>query len=160
MVGEQAFACDQVVRTPGTALVEQPIVPQNDLVPQVLGVTQEELDTILGQADRTSLAGGGPWDGITVINGDLGVTGGTGTGLLYVTGDMTISGNFSWRGLIYVEGDLRNTGISWVLGAVVVAGEAGVDFAAGTPSVLYSRDMLIQALTGSMHYIVLSWKEL
>jgi hypothetical protein len=127
---------------------------------QVLGVTQEELDIILEGADRTSLAGGGPWDGITVINGDVGITGGSGRGLLYVTGDMTISGNFDWRGLIYVEGDLRNTGNAWVLGAVVVGGSAGVDFAAGTPAILYSRDMLLEALNASMHYIVLSWKEL
>jgi hypothetical protein len=128
---------------------------------QTLGVSADDFQSILDAADHTSVDAD-PLDGITYINGDLSINDGTGTGLLYVTGDLELKGNFSWRGLIYVEGNLSNTGNTWILGGVVVRGTGlvAVDFGAGTPAILFSRDMLTEALSSSMRYIVLSWKEI
>lgn len=129
----------------------------------VLGVTDQEWADIVANADRTSFSGSGPYDGITVINGNQSLNGGTGSGLLYVNGNLTLSGNFTWRGLIYVEGVFRITGTAWILGGAMANGGGeitAVDFGAGTPKILYSRAALVQTLMSAMNYIVLSWKEL
>jgi hypothetical protein len=129
---------------------------------QALGVSDQELAEILANADRTSL-GAGPWDGITVIAGDQAINGGSGSGLLYVQGSLTIAGNFQWTGLVYVEGVLKNNGTTWILGGVMARGGGfltAVDFGAGSPTVLYSRAALVQTLMSAMDYIVLSWKEI
>ncbi len=129
---------------------------------QALGVSDQELAEILASADRTSLDGG-PWDGITVIDGDQTINGGAGSGLLYVRGDLTIAGNFQWTGLVYVEGILANNGTTWILGGVMARGAnvaTAVDFGAGNPTILYSRAALVQTLMLAMDYIVLSWKEI
>ena len=128
-----------------------------------LGLTQDELQEILSRADRNDFSGPQPWTGITHIQGDASVNGGSGEGLLYVEGDLQLRGNFQWKGLIYVEGQFRNTGTTWVLGGVMARGGGNivaVDFGAGTPAVLYSRQALIQSLTAAMDYVVLTWKEI
>ncbi len=131
---------------------------------EALGVSQSDVDDILANADYFSEAGTWPREGITYINGDARITGGgsVGEGLMYVTGDLDIAGGFTWRGLVYVEGDLKCTGNGWILGGVIVRGDSpiGVDFGAGSPAILYSYDMIQQALSSSMRYIVLNWKEL
>lgn len=130
---------------------------------QALGLSDQELRDILARADRTSLSGGGPWDGITHIQGDQKITGGNGSGLLYVEGDLDIAGNFEWTGLIYVEGAMKCTGTISVLGGIMVRGGGqvvAVDFGSGTPNILYSRAALVQTLMAAMDYIVLSWKEM
>jgi len=130
---------------------------------QALGVSDQELNEILAQADRSDLNSAGPWDGITVVNGYAKVTGGSGSGLLYVRGNLDLSGGFEWTGLVYVEGQLKNTGNVWILGGVMVRGGGfvtAVDFGAGTPTILYSRAALVQTLMRAMDYIVLSWKEI
>jgi hypothetical protein len=53
----------------------------------------------------------------------------TGVGILYVEGDLTISGNFSWEGLVLVNGDVTFNGggasnSTMVLGSVVASGNA------------------------------------
>jgi hypothetical protein len=129
---------------------------------QTLGVSQADLQDILDSADHYAIDAD-PLDGITVIDGDVQITGQQeGTGLLYVRGNLRIGGGFAWRGLVYVEGTLENHGNTWILGGVVVRGDGAlsVDFGSGTPTILYSRDMLTQALLGSMDYIVLNWKEI
>lgn len=130
---------------------------------QCLGVADQELNDILANADRNDLNGAQPWDGITVINGDCKSTGGIGSGLLYVRGDLELAGNFEWTGLVYVEGQFKNTGDTWILGGVMARGGGyvtAVDFGSGTPTILYSRAALVQTLMSAMDYIVLSWKEL
>ncbi len=129
---------------------------------EALGVTQSELNDILSSPDQTSDSDSGPYDGITYIQGDAGFNGINGQGLLYVTGDLTLAGNFSWVGLVYVEGELRNTGNTWILGGVMARGDlhVAVDFGAGTPVILYSQEALEQALTRSMRYVTLGWKEM
>lgn len=130
---------------------------------QALGLSDQELQDILASADRTSLSGGGPWDGITYVNGNAKITGGSGSGLLYVKGDLDIGGNFDWTGLVYVEGMIGVKGNTTILGALMANGgghAVAVDFGAGTPNILYSRAALVQTLMSAMDYIVLSWKEI
>jgi len=129
-----------------------------------LGVTQDVVDMVLADPDHTTSHDGSPLNGITYIDGDA--TGSekfnviSGEGLLYVAGDLDISGGFYWKGLVYVEGDVRMTGNAWVLGAMLVQGDTEYAFAGGTPSVLYSREMVRLALELAFDYIILSWKEL
>lgn len=131
---------------------------------EALGVTQDVVDRILANADHASSQDGSPLDGITCVNGNA--TGGekfnnvTGSGLLYVRGDLDVSGTFVWRGLIYVEGDFTITGTPWILGAVVVKGRSQYAFSGGSPAILYSSEMLRLALETAFSYVVLSWKEL
>jgi hypothetical protein len=130
---------------------------------QALGVSDQELRDILASADRTSMAGAGPWAGISHVSGDLKLPGGAGEGLLYVEGNLEVAGNFNWTGLIYVEGTFKSTGTINVLGAVMCRGGGqivAVDFGAGNPNILYSRAALVQTLMRAMDYIVLSWKEM
>jgi hypothetical protein len=132
-------------------------------IAETLGLTDQEWRELVDDADRTSVEGEGPWDGITVIDDDVRITGGSGSGLLYVNGDLTLAGDFEWRGLVYVEGQLRNTGGTWILGGVMARGGGevvAVDFGAGNPDILYSRETLVQTLMAAMDYVVLSWKEL
>lgn len=131
-------------------------------IAEALGLTQQEWTDLAANADRTDPAAPMPWNGITVIDGDVSLSGGSGSGLLYVTGDLRVSGGFEWTGLVYVEGVLRNTGNVWILGGVMArgGGEAvAVDFGAGTPAILYSREALVQSLMAASKYVVLSWKE-
>lgn len=127
---------------------------------QTLGVSQDELNQILSRPDQTSP--GGVLDGITVLTGDYKINGIQGSGLLYVDGDLDLAGNGTFRGLVYVEGSLKNTGNNWILGAAIVRGSSSVavDFGAGTPAILYSRDILQETLAEAMSYVVLAWKEM
>lgn len=133
---------------------------------QTLGLTQQEVDDILAQADWHNANDADPLDGITYIDGDA--TGADkfndvdGSGLLYVTGAMEVTGNFTWKGLIYVEGDLDIKGTAWVLGAIVVKGDVSsyaVNFGAGTPTILYSSDALDFYLKQNLKYVKIGWKE-
>jgi len=93
--------------------------------------------------------------------GNFSYSGGDGEGMLYVDGDLSLTGNFSYRGLIYVEGDVKVNGTVWVLGGVIVKGLTTVKHANGNMTVLYSSDAIQQALQkhgGSM--VAISWKEL
>lgn len=132
-------------------------------IADALGLTDQEWQDIAANADRTTLDGEGPWDGLSIIDGDVRLNDGSGSGLLYVNGDLDLRGNFEWRGLIYVEGVFSNGGNTWILGGVMARGGGevtAVDFGAGTPAILYSRAALVQTLMQAMDYIVLSWKEL
>lgn len=135
---------------------------------QTLGITQQEVDEILSQADWHSANdnSGGDLDGITYIMGDASdsekFSNRDGSGLLYVTGKMEVSGNFTWKGLIYVEGDLEIKGEAWILGAIVVKGDVdaeAVNFGAGTPTVLYSSEALNFYLKENLKYVKIGWKE-
>lgn len=75
-------------------------------------------------------AGGTTKSSITVINGNLNLSGAvSGNGILVVTGNMTISGNFSWNGLILVLGNANTTnnggGNGQIVGAIFVGNTNG-----------------------------------
>jgi len=84
---------------------------------------------------------------------------GSGSGMLYVDGDLTINSGSSWRGLIYVEGDVKLNGSAWILGALVVKGKTKTNFNGGA-TVLYSEDAIAQYITRNGSYATLSWREI
>ena len=94
-------------------------------------------------------------------SGAFSYSGGNGEGFLYVDGDLTINGNFTFRGLIYVEGDLHINGNAWLLGALIVKGKGIVKLANGSMIILYSRDAVAQNLAKyGGQFLTLSWREL
>jgi hypothetical protein len=93
-------------------------------------------------------------------HGNFAYHGGNGHGFLYVDGDMTINGNFTYRGLIYIEGDLKINGTCWILGGLVVKGKTSVNIANGNLTILYSSDAITQNISQSgTQYVRLSWRE-
>ncbi|HSG05734.1 MAG TPA: hypothetical protein VLB09_05005, partial [Nitrospiria bacterium] len=88
-----------------------------------------------------------------------------GSGILIVSGDMKIASNFEFRGLVYVEGDAELRGGSWLLGSMAVKGTTnGLQASNGTPTILYSRETVIDAVTAAFNQIgfaftTLSWRE-
>jgi hypothetical protein len=154
------------VKTQGSASVAGNPIPIDKAVTNpwysladVLGLTQDELNQMLSQADNTSITD--PLNGITYIHGDAKISSNlTGEGLLYVTGDLSGNGNFCYKGLIYVEGDLKLTGGAWILGSVLVKCTADWNFSAGDATVLYSKDAISNYLNKAMPCILLSWREM
>ena len=99
--------------------------------------------------------------GLVYIDGDAAYNDGDGTGVLYVTGDMTMNGHFTYRGLIYVEGNLHLNGQAWILGGLIVNGITEIKLANGTASVFYSSDMIAEAASNSDgSFQRISWREL
>jgi hypothetical protein len=98
-------------------------------------------------------------DGTTQnISGDFHVTG-TGSGLLYVDGDLTMNAGFTWRGLIYVEGDVKLNGNAWILGSAIVKGKTETKFNGGA-TILYSYDAISQYISKYGGSIAnLAWRE-
>ena len=132
---------------------------------QFLGITQTDLDDILANADYTGVGIADPQNGITYVDNAAGAdvkwNGGTGTGLLYVTGNFETAGNFTYKGLIYIEGNFKITGTPWILGAVIVKGtsEYVYAFSGGNPAILYSSEALAYFLQQSLNYVRIGWKE-
>jgi hypothetical protein len=130
---------------------------------QTLGISQDDVDAILANADYHDVGEAYPQEGITYVENAGGVSAmwnnGIGSGLLYVTGDLEVSGNFIYRGLVYVEGDFKITGTPWVLGAVVVRGISDYAFTGGNPAILYSSEAIEHYLSQHLDYIKLGWKE-
>jgi Tfp pilus assembly protein PilX len=128
------------------------------------GVSQDIIDDMLARADYTSANDGNPLNGVVYVNGDA--TGGetfngtTGSGLIYVDGDLDIAGGFEWTGLIYAEGDIKITGTPWILGAVIARGSTSYAFGGGNPGILYSSEAIRLAMESAFNYVILSWKEM
>jgi Tfp pilus assembly protein PilX len=102
-----------------------------------------------------------PADGVYYVDQACAYHGGSGSGFLYVDGDLTVNAGFTYRGIIYVKGDLKINGHAWILGAVIVEGTTDIDLANGTANILYSSDAITQALANSSGaFQRLSWREL
>jgi hypothetical protein len=84
----------------------------------------------------------------------------SGHGLIYITGNCTINGGFTYYGMIYVEGDCKITGTPWIMGTVMVKGTSDFQFSAGNCGILYSEDALQQFVGGLMPMMTLSWREM
>ena len=130
-----------------------------------LGLTQTQFWTLTGPGQSTvpgNLNANIYLDNDGTVqnqSGDFHVTG-TGSGLLYVDGDLTINAGFTWRGLIYVEGDVKINGSAWVLGSLLVKGKTQVKFNGGA-TILYSYDAISQYISkygGSISN--LAWREM
>jgi Tfp pilus assembly protein PilX len=127
-------------------------------LPEALGVTQNECNDLLANADNTSIID--ELDGVSYIQGDAKCNAQViGHGLLYVTGDLTINGGFQYWGMIYVEGDCKITGTPWIMGTVMVKGSADFQFSAGNCGIVYSEDAIQQYVGGLMPMQVLAWRE-
>ena len=126
---------------------------------ELLGLSQDELNQILANADNTSVTT--PLDGITYLTGTHHINSNlVGHGLLYCTGDLFVNGTMEYEGLIYVEGDVTINGTFWGLGAIVVRGVTDYNTSAGNAALLYSAEAISQNLGQYMPMIVLSWREL
>lgn len=124
---------------------------------EVLGLSDAEINKILGSPDNTSIVS--PLNGITFIQGDANINSNlTGEGLLYVTGDLHAAGSYTYVGLIFVEGDVHFTGTPWILGSMVVRGTSDFNFSSGNAAVLYSKDALERALDSATSCMMLSWQ--
>jgi hypothetical protein len=92
--------------------------------------------------------------------GNFAYHGGSGEGLLYVDGNLTVNGNFDFKGVIYVEGNLDVNGDFWMLGAMVVKGTTTVKLANGTATILYSSEAISQALARyGGQFVTLNWRQ-
>jgi hypothetical protein len=129
-----------------------------------LGISLNQWNEVRNNPDYTSSTDAVNMDGIVVVEGDATGperwNGNVGTGLIYVNGDMDISGNLVWKGMIYVEGDCDITGTAWILGAIMVRGTTtATAFSAGNSVILYSRDAISLYVGGQMSYQTLAWNE-
>lgn len=92
----------------------------------------------------------GPTDGYATTNNNYSINDLCGTGILIVTGNLTLNGTCSkggnFTGLLYVMGDFRNQGNAIVKGAVVVEGQvltAGTS-AGGTMTINYDNRVFLE----------------
>ena len=93
-------------------------------------------------------------------SGDFKYNGGTGEGMLYVDGDLSINGNFSFKGLVYIEGDLKINGTCWILGSIICKGKSTIKIANGDCTVLFSEEAITQTITKyGGQFVTLSWRE-
>ena len=132
-------------------------------LPEALGLTLEEVNSILDRADWRDVQNNRWQDGITYIDNEGEAeakwnTGG-GSGLIYVTGDFATEGNFRWKGLVYVEGDYRLLGTASIIGSVIVKGVSEYAFTGGNPCILYSSEAINDGISKHTGYIRLGWKE-
>lgn len=131
-----------------------------------LGLTSHEFADLMPAPTKglTELQGFGRIDDDETI-GNAGQTyaidGLRGEGVLYVDGDLTLSGVIEFRGMIYVNGDFVSTATGTVVGGVVVAG--GTDRVCSLtngPAIVYSRDAINEAIgRASREIVTLSWRE-
>ena len=92
-------------------------------------------------------------------SGAWGIQGTNGEGLLYVDGDLNLTGPFTYKGLVYVEGNLSSAGHIWLLGGLIVRGKSGVTLAGGS-TVLYSSEAIRLAIARyAGKFVTLSWRE-
>jgi hypothetical protein len=92
-------------------------------------------------------------------SGTWGIQGTNGEGLLYVDGDLNLTGPFTYKGLVYVEGNLATAGHIWVLGGLIVRGKSGVTLSGGS-TVLYSSEAIRLAIARHAgQFVTLSWRE-
>ncbi len=123
----------------------------------VFGLTQAQFFSWVGPPVSSPP---NPANGIYYVDQSVAYHGGSGTGLLYIEGDLTINAGFNYTGVIYVEGDLKINGHAWILGALIVKGITEIKRANGTADVLYSSDAISQALsTADGSFQRLSWRE-
>lgn len=131
-----------------------------------LGMTSAELATLLGGSSTKPSS----WDGPVRMDDDSQFSNGTasytidglqGTGILYVDGDLELTGQVAFRGLVYVEGDFNSSASGAIVGALIVHGRSGGSCALSNgPSIAYSKDAIHEVIGRAAKEIVtLSWRE-
>jgi len=81
---------------------------------------------------------------------------GYGQGLIYVEGNLKITGNFKFKGLIFVEGEVNILGSFWNLGTVLAKGETAN--ISGNATLLYSEEVLDDLEDFTRTVKIISWK--
>lgn len=82
---------------------------------------------------------------------------GYGQGLIYVEGNLKVTGNIKYKGLVYVEGDVDISGTFWNLGTILVKGTT-VNLL-GNATTLYSKGVLDDLEDFTKTVKVISWKD-
>lgn len=134
---------------------------------EALGLTSAEATTLLGTpaVSVPTPVAGVLWIDDNATPGDRSQSyafpGLQGEGLVYVDGDLTLSGTVQFRGLLYVEGNFTSTATGQIIGGLVVRGRAGgTTTLTNGPAVLYSRDAVNVAVARARGTLVqLSWRE-
>lgn len=134
---------------------------------ELLGLDDIAFQKLLDQPDTTAadLSNGQPPLGFTYVQGDLTFNNSTASpgtddfGLLYVTGNLRITGNTTFKGLIYVRGSLSVSGNPTILGAIMVKGSTAITVATGNMTLLYSRKAAELGAQTAHAWRVLSWKD-
>ena len=114
-------------------------------ISEVLAISQDELITVLKAASVNKSLENEPV-GITFFSTHAWYNRGvSGSGLLYVAGNLVVKGDFCFNGLVYVEGSASFAGDVWVVGGLVIGGHCNV-----APTVLYSRETIVESIKGSI----------
>ena len=97
------------------------------------------------------------YSGTPAQAGGVTFTGGTGYGLMIVTGDLTLHGNFTWNGLVYVMGNVpKSNGTNNVNGAMMVQGTS--DYT-GNVTVTLNRQILEQISRHGFNNKMIVWRD-
>ena len=166
----KANAIDQVIGTGGTPSVAtiSNTVDWDDYAlqlvenPDIIIDTQEKIGTMNNWGTINDPK-------VTFVNGDIAINNSDtaeGCGILVVNGNLSISGNFTYRGLIiaYKETtiEIKLTGNGKIIGGMVVAGQAiTIEVASGNFSSLYSLPAMnhIASLLKTNRFKIVSWWE-
>ena len=115
-------------------------------------------------AAESSESGCGAYHPVILAMGDLRIGGGSGQGILLVTGDLDVDGGFLFHGLVLVRGNLTVRGAGGrLVGAVRAANAALIPSGAGTAEVVFSDCATSDALLSGAPAIPLggrSWVQL
>ena len=133
---------------------------------EAMGLTQAAFTTLLG----TPSASPASYNGVVWMDNDntvgnqsgtFSIAGLSGHGVLYVDGDLTLTGAVKYRGLIYVEGNFASNATGSVIGGLVVHGRAGGSCSlAKGPSILCCPDAVNEELARKAgKFVTLSWRE-
>lgn len=133
---------------------------------EYLGLNDVAFNTMLDQADttRADIDAGQPPLGFTYINGDYTFNNSTASpgtydfGLLYVSGNLSMSGGQTYKGLMFIDGDLSITGNPTVLGAIMVRGATSAANT-GNMTLLYSRKAAELGIQAAHGWRILSWAD-
>lgn len=95
-------------------------------------------------------------------NGDVKFSGGSGAGVMLVTGDLTITGNYRFDGVIIVLGSIKASGgTADVYGGVIMGPASSEVYSRGTLGIHYSSEGLGLANNNSGSYVSFNgWQEL
>ena len=163
-----AWSADGLDPAGASKLVGQPVADQIGFYEgpwDALGIPQADFFGLVG-APYTAVPAS--LRGIVYVDNDgvsqnqsgaYGIQGTAGEGVLYVDGDLNLTGPFTYRGLVYVEGNVNTSGDVWILGALVGRGKSGMKVTGGA-TVLYSRDAISLMLAKyAGQFVQLSWRE-
>jgi hypothetical protein len=134
---------------------------------QYLGLDDLSFQTLVDHADttRADLDAGRPPLGFTYIQGNYSYNNSTASpgtndfGLLYVTGNLTINGNQTFKGLIFVNGSLDVSGTPTILGAIMVRGATNITAGTGNMTLLYSRKAAELGIETAHPWRILTWED-